>query len=89
VQGPALIGNRCVTATTADDSPRVNYPLWIFIMNISLQASQHLRVRADVFNLLNQVNFSNPDNNINSPTFGRITSADIPHQIQLSVRYRF
>jgi hypothetical protein len=46
-------------------------------------------VRADIFNLLNHVNFSNPDSNINSPTFGRITAADIPRQIQLSVRYQF
>jgi hypothetical protein len=56
---------------------------------IALQRGQAVQLRADVFNLFNRVNLSNPDNNINSPTFGRITAADIPRQMQLSVRYQF
>jgi hypothetical protein len=59
------------------------------LKNVVLQRTQRLQVRADVFNLLNHVNFSNPDSNINSATFGRITAADVPRQIQLSVRYQF
>ena len=56
---------------------------------LAIQGAQHIQLRADIFNLLNHVNFSNPDSNINSPTFGRIAAADIPRQIQLSVRYQF
>ena len=48
-----------------------------------------LQFRLDAFNLPNRANFFNPDNNINSATFGRITSADNPRQVQLSLRYRF
>jgi len=49
----------------------------------------HLQFRADAFNLPNRANFSNPDGNINSPTFGQITAADNPRQMQLSLRYQF
>jgi outer membrane receptor protein involved in Fe transport len=48
-----------------------------------------LQFRADAFNLPNRANFSNPDGNINSPTFGQITAADNPRQMQLSLRYQF
>jgi hypothetical protein len=48
-----------------------------------------LLFRADAFNLPNRANFFNPDSNINSATFGRITSSDIPRQLQLSLRYQF
>jgi hypothetical protein len=47
------------------------------------------RVAPRGLHLVNRVNYLNPANNINSPTFGRITSADFPRQIQLSVRYQF
>lgn len=50
---------------------------------------QSLQFRADAFNLPNRANFNNPDTNINSPTFGRITSAGAPRQLQLSLRYQF
>jgi outer membrane receptor protein involved in Fe transport len=45
--------------------------------------------RAEAFNIQNRANFSNPDSNINSPTFGRITAADTSRQLQFSVRYQF
>jgi hypothetical protein len=45
--------------------------------------------RAEAFNVLNRTNFSNPDSNINSPTFGRITAAGSPRQMQFSMRYQF
>jgi hypothetical protein len=48
-----------------------------------------VQFRADAFNLPNRSNFGNPDGNINSATFGRITSADNPRQLQLSLRYQF
>jgi hypothetical protein len=45
--------------------------------------------RAEAFNIQNRANFSNPDSNINSPTFGRITAAGTGRELQFSVRYRF
>jgi hypothetical protein len=40
-----------------------------------LRESLRLEVRADTFNALNHVNYSNPNVNITSPDFGKITSA--------------
>ena len=64
-------------------------------VNISLAKSwqiheQHrIQFRAEAFNIQNRANFSNPDANINSPTFGRITAANLPRQLQFSVRYGY
>jgi hypothetical protein len=45
--------------------------------------------RAEFFNLLNQVNFNNPDLTQTSPTFGRLTSAKDPRIVQFGLRYDF
>jgi len=47
-------------------------------------------LRADAVNMTNRANFSNPDGNINSTTFGRITgtSAD-PRVVVLAARLSF
>jgi len=52
---------------------------------------EHLQMetRADFFNLLNHTEFSNPDTNINSPTFGRVLNTYDPRIIQLAVRFSF
>jgi hypothetical protein len=52
---------------------------------------EHLRmeVRADFFNLLNHAEFSNPDTNISSPTFGRLLYTYSPRVIQLALRLSF
>lgn len=46
-------------------------------------------VRADAFNLLNTVNFSNPVNSINSLNFGQSTSAGSPRRFQFAGRLNF
>jgi hypothetical protein len=40
-----------------------------------IKESIRLQIRADAFNALNHVNYSNPNTNITAPDFGRITSA--------------
>jgi len=45
--------------------------------------------RLEVFNLLNNVNFSNPNNTFGSPAFGHIQSAQPARIIQLGLRYDF
>jgi hypothetical protein len=55
----------------------------------AVREGHFVQFRADAFNLPNRANFSNPDSNINSPTFGRITAAGPPRQLQFSIRYRF
>jgi hypothetical protein len=47
-------------------------------------------LRAEAFNLPNNVHFSQPGNNVSSAsTFGRITSAGDPRILQLVGRFEF
>ena len=56
--------------------------------NFSLRAKR-LQVRADVFNVLNKKNYNNPQTNMNSADFGRITGAGRPRVIQVGARLTF
>ena len=48
-----------------------------------------LQLRADVFNVFNTVNFGNPNVTTTGSTYGQISSARIPRQTQLSLRFEF
>ena len=49
-----------------------------------------LELRAEFFNALNHPQFSNPDSNFSSPTFGSISSTSVSPRVgQLAVRLRF
>jgi len=54
-------------------------------------SEQHsMTFRADAYNVANHTNFSDPGANINSPTFGQITSqANSNRVLQLALRYEF
>jgi outer membrane receptor protein involved in Fe transport len=56
---------------------------------LMMRERNSLDFRLEVFNLPNHPNFGQPDGNINSATFGRISSALDPRQLQLSLRYQF
>lgn len=45
--------------------------------------------RSEIFNLLNQVNFNNPNNNLISPAFGRLLSSRDARVVQFALRYDF
>ena len=51
----------------------------------------HARVefRAEIFNILNHVNFGNPDTNISNTTAGVISSADDGRNMQFGFRLVF
>jgi hypothetical protein len=55
------------------------------------ESGMRLQVRAEAFNLLNNVNFNANAQlaNINSATFGRITSATAARTIQFAARFEF
>lgn len=48
-----------------------------------------LDTAAEAFNLFNRTNFGNYVGNLQSPFFGRATSASDPRRLQFSVRFRF
>ena len=46
--------------------------------------------RAEMFNTFNTPQFSNPDNNFSSPTFGQISSTSVNSRIiQLALKFNF
>ena len=58
--------------------------------NFRLPSNQSLQVRAEVFNIWNTPQFSQPNLAANSATFGQITSTSVnPRLMQLAVKYLF
>ena len=55
----------------------------------SLYEGVKFEFRAEAFNLFNAVLFSNPDANINSPTFGQVLGTAPPRILQLGARITF
>ena len=52
--------------------------------------NMNVEFRAEIFNLLNTVNFDNPDTNINSASFGRISNTvGRPRLMQFALRLNF
>ncbi len=67
-----------------------------FVVDLSLSKrvrvwrATGLRIRADVFNLFNTVNFFVGDDDINSTTFGQITDTNTsPRTVQLVIKFDF
>lgn len=56
---------------------------------IPITESWRLQFRAEFFNLLNRVNLGNPNTNLASAQFGRITSAGSPRVVQLALKLSF
>jgi len=56
------------------------------LRHINFGPDLRLQLRAEFFNLFNQVNFNNPNTTLSSTTFGRITGAGPGRAIQLAVK---
>jgi hypothetical protein len=67
---------------------RVNVDMGI-TRSFRVVGEQQVQFRAEVFNVFNRVNYSNPVSALNSPNFGLITSAADPRIIQLALKYTF
>jgi hypothetical protein len=57
--------------------------------NIPIRGGQRIQLRIEAFNVFNQTRFGQPGNQIGTPNFGRITSADDGRIVQLGVKYIF
>jgi hypothetical protein len=53
---------------------------------VDLGSSVRLQLRGEFFNAFNQVNFANPNTNLSSATFGRITGTGLGREIQLAAK---
>ncbi|MBM3725310.1 MAG: TonB-dependent receptor [Acidobacteria bacterium] len=60
-----------------------------FGKNVTFKERYRLQIRADLFNSLNHTNYNNPDTNVESANFGRITSTAGAREIQLNARFVF
>jgi hypothetical protein len=60
-----------------------------FSKNFQLNTGTRLQIRADVFNLLNTKQWNNPNTNMNSSDFGRITGAGGARSMQVGARFTF
>jgi hypothetical protein len=65
-----------------------NWNLALF-KNFGITENQRIQFRAEGYNFINHPNWSNPDANPNSNTFGKVTSKTSERQLQLSLRYTF
>jgi len=48
-----------------------------------------IEFRSEFFNIFNHANFGNPNGNIGSANFGRITTTDDPRLIQFGLKFTF
>jgi len=60
-----------------------------FFKNFAATKTQQLQLRVEMFNALNQERFGQPGNQIGSPTFGVITTAEDGRIVQLGIKYTF
>ena len=54
-----------------------------------LGGQTRLQIRAEMFNVFNNVNYGNPNATFGSASFGRISSVGAMRQIQLGARLLF
>src|SRR6266516_1059709 len=83
---PGTVGYLSQTYLEGPDSFRFDANL---IKRIPIRESTELLIRGDFINLLNSPQFDDPNTNINSPSFGRITTAGGERIIVLSMRLNF
>jgi hypothetical protein len=64
---------------------------WDFsaLKNIRIRETANLQFRAELFNIFNNVNFELPNNDISSPLFGQIQTAQPGRVVQLALKLAF
>ncbi|MBV9574488.1 MAG: TonB-dependent receptor, partial [Acidobacteriales bacterium] len=65
---------------------------WDFSVHkqISVSENKYFQFRAEIFNLFNHTNFSNPDGHFSDgPQFGKITQAAEPREVQFALKFFF
>lgn len=85
---PGQTGNLGRTLVNGPRTFTINSAL---LKNINFSERMRVQLRAEAFNLLNNVNFNNNTQfaDISSTTFGQITSAGASRQMQFAIRFEF
>ncbi len=60
-----------------------------FFKNFAVTKTQQLQLRLEAFNVLNQERFGQPGNQMGSPLFGVITTAEDGRIVQIGIKYTF
>ncbi len=86
-QLPTSFGTARVGTQRAPGFEQVDSSLF---KDFHLTETQQVGFRADAYNVMNLVSYGNPDNSVNSKTFGQITSSrNGPRTIEFSAHYNF
>jgi hypothetical protein len=80
-------GNSGASIVTGPGQSNVDMSI---LKKIRLSESRLVEFRAEFFNLLNNPQFSNPDTNFSSSTFGQISSTSVnPRFVQFALKLSF
>ena len=60
-----------------------------FTRDVSLGANRNVSITVNANNLLNLVNYAGVDTNVNSPTFGQVSSVTGRRTVRLNLRFQF
>jgi hypothetical protein len=60
-----------------------------FTRDVLLPGNRNVSINVNANNLLNLVNYGGIDTNVNSPTFGQVTSVNGRRSVRLNLRFRF
>jgi hypothetical protein len=86
--GPA-VGRQGTVGRNQFYGPAFNKVDFSVIKRFPVTETTRFTIRADFFNIFNQVNFGLPGNDINSALFGQSTTAGAPRIIQFAGRFDF
>jgi hypothetical protein len=86
VPARGTFGNAGRNILDGPGSATVNFSI---VKNLALSESTSMQFRVEAFNLFNRTNFNLPDIFVDSPSFGRISSAGSPRHVQLGLKFLF
>src|SRR6185369_5627210 len=86
--GPA-VGRQGTVGRNQFYGPAFNKVDFSVIKRFPITENTRFTIRADFFNIFNNVNFGLPNNDINSSLFGQSTTAGSPRIIQFAGRFDF
>ncbi len=83
---PGRYGNAARNLFSGPNSSNTDLSL---VKSFRVKETHQIQFRSEFFNAFNQVNFGQPDGNLNNKTFGRIQTAADPRIVQFALRYQF